>query len=510
MESSKTKKDEYNGLVLEEENRSLKNLMKRHLMLGDLGQLITSEINLENLFELVVRQMKALMHAETCSVFLHDPDTDTLWSMVSNDLKKNRIRISTQCGIAGWVYNQKIPQIVNAPYEDPRFFKGVDRKTGFRTRNILCIPLINRSKQCIGTLQVLNKQEGDFTEQDLELFESASHYVTIALENARLYENLNELDRIKEKVIHHISHELKTPLVILKGAFSLINKRLTRDELSKIEKNLERGKRNIDRLSKLQSKISDIMVNMNPSNEVHSESIHKVLMDLIEEVEEDTDEFGLEKLKERIRELYCRNGIKKEYFNVNSVLNDVCKDVKPIVKDRSLCLMQKFDEDFRVYTDKTIFRKACNGLLKNAIENTPDEGFIEVVSASDQDGVTIEITDHGVGITEENQKQIFSGFFPTQPTEAYMSKKPYAFNAGGTGVDLLRIKTFAKQLNFQIAFKSHRCTALISSDEGCPGRATSCSAIEGRSDCFDSGGSTFTLRFPNVNTDTKNFRLLHE
>ena len=83
-----------------------------------------------------------------------------------------------------------------------------------------------------------------------------------------------------------------------------------------------------------------------------------------------------------------------------------------------------------------------------------------------------------------------------------MSNTPYAFNAGGTGVDLLRIKTFAKQLNFQIEFKSHRCTALISSDEGCPGSATSCSAIEGRSDCLDSGGSTFILRFPTENTDS--------
>ena len=507
MESSKTNKDEYINLVLEEENRSLKNLMKRHRMLGDLGQLITSEINLEKLFGLVVRKMKALMHAETCSVFLHDPDTDELWSMVSNDLKKNRIRISTQCGISGWVYNQQIPQIVNTPYEDPRFFKGVDRKTGFRTRNILCIPLINRSKQCIGTLQVLNKQEGNFTEQDLELFESASHYVTIALENARLYENLNELDRIKEKVIHHISHELKTPLVILKGALSLINKRLTQSELSKIKKNLDRGKRNIDRLSELQSKINDILVNMSPSHEVHSESIHKVLMDLIEEVEEDTTEFGLEKLKERIRELYSQAEIRKEYFNVNSVLNIICEEVKSIVKDRSLCLMQKLDEDVRVYTDKNILSKACSGLLKNAIENTPDEGCIEVISKSDQDGVTIEITDHGVGITEENQKQIFSGFFPTQPTEAYMSKKPYAFNAGGTGVDLLRIKTFAKQLNFQIEFESHRCTALISSNKGCPGSVTNCSVIKGRSDCLDSGGSTFILRFPAENTDTKNMLL---
>ena len=136
-------------------------------MIGALGQIIISEINLDRLFELIVNQMTGLLRAQTCSVFLHDPQTDELWSMVSSDLQKNKIRISARCGISGWVYSHQTPQIVDNPYDDPRFLKGIDRKTGFRTRNILCLPLINRSKVCIGTLQVLNKKDGGFTEQDL-------------------------------------------------------------------------------------------------------------------------------------------------------------------------------------------------------------------------------------------------------------------------------------------------------------------------------------------------------
>jgi GAF domain-containing protein len=215
---------------------ALQDLVARHRMIGDLGRIITSEINLDQLFDLIVKQITGLMQCETGSVFLYDAPTDELWSMVSCDLQQNHIRISSRCGIAGWVFAHRTPQIINQPYQDPRFFSGVDKQTGFRTRNLLCIPLINRGKACIGTLQVLNKKAGPFTGRDLEVLLSASHYVTIALENATLYEDLKALDRVKQKAIHHLSHELKTPLAVLRGSFELIRKRLTPDVLGQCRK----------------------------------------------------------------------------------------------------------------------------------------------------------------------------------------------------------------------------------------------------------------------------------
>lgn len=70
------------------DERALHDLIERHRVICDLGQIITSGINLDRLFDLIVRQMTGLMHSETCSVFLHDPDSDELWSMVPSDLKK--------------------------------------------------------------------------------------------------------------------------------------------------------------------------------------------------------------------------------------------------------------------------------------------------------------------------------------------------------------------------------------------------------------------------------------
>ena len=98
-----------------------------------------------------------------------------------------------------------------------------------------------------------------------------------------------------------------------------------------------------------------------------------------------------------------------------------------------------------------------SGLLKNAIENTPDEGRVEIFVKKKGAGTLLEVRDFGVGITSENQIRIFEGFFTTRETMDYSSKNPYDFNAGGKGADLLRIKIFSERYGFKIVLKSSRC-----------------------------------------------------
>ena len=135
------------------------------------------------------------------------------------------------------------------------------------------------------------------------------------------------------------------------------------------------------------------------------------------------------------------------------------------------------------------------GLLKNAIENTPDEGDIEVRATATGNQIRIDVQDYGVGITSENRQMIFGGFFHTQETDFYSSKRPFEFNAGGSGSDLLRTKIFSERFGFSVDFESTRCRFIPEDRDMCPGQISSCRFIEKKSECLASGGSTFSLRF---------------
>jgi signal transduction histidine kinase len=164
--------------------------------------------------------------------------------------------------------------------------------------------------------------------------------------------------------------------------------------------------------------------------------------------------------------------------------------------NRELDMVRNFDNSIILFTDRDILEKVCSGLLKNAIENTPDQGLVEIVVTKKTGEIRIEFRDTGVGITSENQKMIFGGFFHTQDTMLYSSKSPYEFNAGGTGSDLLRIKTFSERLGFSVEFASSRCKFIPSDREMCPGRVSACHFITEKSECFSSGGSVFSVIFP--------------
>lgn len=155
-----------------------------------LGQVITSEIRLNNLFLLINERTNLIMKTERSTVFLFDENTNELWSLVATGMKKNEIRMSADKGIAGWVFQNKKSVLCNDVTSDPRFNRSIDMASGFQTKSILAIPLINRGNECIGVLQALNSLAGNFSKSDESFLEAISHYVAIALENAKLYKDV--------------------------------------------------------------------------------------------------------------------------------------------------------------------------------------------------------------------------------------------------------------------------------------------------------------------------------
>jgi light-regulated signal transduction histidine kinase (bacteriophytochrome) len=145
---------------------------------------------------------------------------------------------------------------------------------------------------------------------------------------------------------------------------------------------------------------------------------------------------------------------------------------------------------------KDVLQKVFDGLLKNAVENTPDEGRIDIGVKKNGTGMELIIRDYGVGISEEPQKRIFEGFFDTREIMAYSSGRPFDFDAGGRGADLLRMKIFSERYNFKLDMDSSRCPSLCDVSDRCPGRISVCPDCKERQDCYDSGGTTFTVSFP--------------
>ena len=201
-------------------------------------------------------------------------------------------------------------------------------------------------------------------------------------------------------------------------------------------------------------------------------------------------------INRRAHSLFQKEKNQFEDIRLATFLKDVCDEALAACGPRDVRIMNSFEENPVIQMDKRILKKVCTGLVKNAIENTPDKGRIDVSTHCADGVVHLTIHDRGIGITSDNQKNIFAGFYHTQETAFYSSKRPYQFNAGGTGSDLLRIKNFAERYGFKIHFKSKRCQYLPLNADSCPGNVFFCAHISDPQDCHASGGTIFTLDFP--------------
>ncbi len=481
------------------DDRVTRDRLRRYKKAFHVGQVITSEMDRDLLFEVIIHQTNEVLESERSTVFLHDDKANQLWSLVGVGLKKKEIRIPSDYGVAGWVFQHRTPVTVNNAYKDPRFYSEVDKKSGFRTRNIICVPLVTWAGHCIGALQSINKNPADFTDDDRELLAYISNYVTIALENMRFFEELKDLNKARERAINHLAHELKTPLALIGAIFERFFKAFKEEGDPKLARMIDRGRRNVKRLVDLQDKIDDILSLRAFSKKDQISHIVESAADFVEECREESDTRYTEALAlvlERIESVYGVEDPHAEKTTLHELLNNISNDTISSMQERDLEIIRGFEKGHVVNTDEKVLRKVFGGLLKNAIENTPDEGKIEVGLRCTDHEICIDFRDYGLGISSQNQKLIFQGFFHTQDTIAYSTKKPYQFNAGGTGSDLLRTKVFSERYGFSVGFESTKCRFIPDDTDECPGKISECPFIKTRSECLSSGGSTFSVKFP--------------
>ncbi len=165
-------------------------------LLNEVGQALSSTLELEDALTLIMERVNAMFNVEAGSLLLLDEGTQELVFQIAlgekaEQVKPFRLRIGQ--GIAGLVAEMREPLLIPDARADPRHFKAIDVSTDSETRSVLCVPMIARGK-LIGVIQILNKLEGAFTENDKSLLSSIASYAAVAVENARLFREVRKTD----------------------------------------------------------------------------------------------------------------------------------------------------------------------------------------------------------------------------------------------------------------------------------------------------------------------------
>lgn len=172
--------------------------------LVEVSRRINSSETLENLLGEIMEAAKAIMQAEASSLMLLDPGSGDLVIAVPTGPARAEIsgvRIPAGKGFAGWVATHGEPLLVPEAEKDPRFFGEVSRRTGFRTHNLICVPLRDSEQRVIGVLQALNRwgQEA-FTEDDVPIFLALADHAAVAIEKAQLHREALEKQKLEKEL----------------------------------------------------------------------------------------------------------------------------------------------------------------------------------------------------------------------------------------------------------------------------------------------------------------------
>lgn len=193
------------GFTVPVQNDPLVSLVK-------IGRSINALTDINVLLKVIAEETKNAMQADRCTVFIYDKEKNELWSKVALGMDSQEIRFPADKGLAGYVVKTGETLNIADAYNDLRFNKDVDLKTGYRTKTILCMPITNNNQEIIGAFQVLNKADGAFTKNDEDLLIAIGGSASIALENAQLFEQQKQLYKEQKQLFESFINTLASSI----------------------------------------------------------------------------------------------------------------------------------------------------------------------------------------------------------------------------------------------------------------------------------------------------------
>lgn len=466
--------------------------------LGDLIALINSEIqeliSVEGAFILLVDRKKNQFYF--FSAQYRDKESEK---------KFKKIKFPADQGVSGQVYKTGVPMMIPDVSQCSFFLRRVDEETDLVTRNMLSVPL-QLQDRTIGVVVVVNKLYGEFDTTDMDLLSMVSSTIALPIENTRIneelrksYKELKTLNRAKDKVINHLAHELKTPVSVLGASMTLLSRKLRTMGMNSdsVENILTRSQRNLQRILDIQYEVEDLLRKKDyTAYHILTRLLYACqdeLNSLIELETENKDVF--QSVHNTLKSLFAPMDFKPRTIHLDDYLTERISRLRPGFSHRNCSLDIKIEKTGPVHIPLEILDIITQGLIRNAVEYTPEGGKIEIILKPTENHPELIVKDYGIGLTREKRRLILENYFTPPESANYSTKTPYDFNAGGRGFDLLRIKIFSERYNFTLRIDSSRCRVIPTDMDSCPGDIRNCPACTKPGDCFYSGGTAVHIRF---------------
>jgi signal transduction histidine kinase len=345
----------------------------------DIARDLASTLELDILLNRIIRAAVDITGAQAASILLYDDASRQLYFQVATDMDQPLMRglvVPLEGSIAGWIVANRQPVRISNAQEDPRHFGMIEEVTHYATNSLLGVPLTTKEK-VIGVLEALNKQSGEFSETDEDLLSVLGAQATVAIENARLFQ--------QSDLIADFVHELRTPLTAITTASYL----LLRPEISHEQR--EQMVHNIydetQRLNALTSSFLDLARLESGRVQFHS------------------SQFDLRALLEE-----CRGVMQGKADEDGIQINiEIPADFPSLEADR----------------DK--LKQLMLNLLNNAIKYNHPNGLVTLSASAEEREFILVVQDTGIGIPEKALPNLFQKFYRVQDAEG---------NPTGTGLGL--------------------------------------------------------------------------
>ena len=350
---------------LEEQRRAQEIRFNKLQRLIEASKIINSTLNLDELLELILNAATQSIEADRGTLYLVDDIKKELWSKVHQGTDMVEIRLPIGKGLAGYVAETGETILIPDTYADPRFNPEIDKRTGYRTRNMLCMPMKNKDRKIIGVFQLLNKNQGSFDNDDVSFIDALSAHASVAIENAHMAQEMVANERLSAvgKMASVIIHDIKNPMGTLRVYAQVMKKKSGNEEANKLADEMIRQ---VDRFVNMTQEILDFTRGVSASN---------------------------------FQEL--------EFFDVmNSVLDFIEKDL-----EKNNIILKKFAQ-FKgiVNIDQDKLVRVFYNIASNARDAMPQGGTLTVTTIEENGYVRIDFTDTGTGMPEEVKKRIFEPF----------------------------------------------------------------------------------------------------